>query len=251
MELLGQVQRKRRQAGRRLVAAGIAGLVAVAGVGAGVAIATGGDGSPTARSERSVAPSSSPSPTPTAAGIWTPPPVSAGPLLLPKPARTTRGVPVGYPHTTKGAISAAAHYTETAVGLDADRARSVGDVAGAPSYLDAAKDLSRSVVVARQNLGVPEDGPTRGAYLRLQARAYRVTDATPDRVVVSILGTAEGAGPTTGGQGRSSPSVASHTLVWVQGDWRIAGEGDPASSRVPEPGSTQAYEEGWRDLAIA
>ena len=43
-------------------------------------------------------------------GIWTMPPVSAGPLILPRPTDTAGGIPIGFPHSTEGAVSAAAHY---------------------------------------------------------------------------------------------------------------------------------------------
>ena len=253
MSLVSQVEERRHRAVRRLAAAAAGALAAGVLLAVAAFALLGGRADETEVPKQAV-PSTAPShrdPQPTPVGTWTAPPVSAGPLLVPRPDRTVRGVPVGYPHTTEGAIGAAARYTETAVGLDAERAAAVGEVAGAPSYRDAARDLTQGVVAARSSLGLAQTGPTRGAYLTYQAKAYLVTEATPDRVVVSILGIADGAGPATGGMGRAAPSVASHTLVWVDGDWRLAGEGSPTPEPLPQPGSAQSYEEGWRDLAIA
>ena len=186
-----------------------------------------------------------------AAGIWTMPPVSAGPLVLPQPTALERAVPVGFPHTTEGAISAGAHYAQAAVGLDVDRARTLGDVVGAPAYLDAAHDFAQGARSARETLGLTPGQPLAGVYLTFTPQAYRVTDATPDRVRLAILGRVDAAGPATHGQGRTSQVATSYTLVWVDGDWRIAGDGDPLPAAVPLPRSPGAYQEGWRDLALA
>ncbi len=186
-----------------------------------------------------------------ATGIWTMPPVSAGPLILPRPTGTEQAVPVGFPHSTEGAISAAAHYAQAAVGLDIERARTLGAVAAAPSYLDASRDFARGAQSARATLGLTPGQPLAGAYLTFTAQAYRVSDATPDRVRLALLGRVDAGGPATHGQGRTSHVATSYTLVWAEGDWRIAGDGDPLSAAVPLPRSPRAYQEGWRDLALA
>jgi hypothetical protein len=73
-----------------------------------------------------------------------------------------------------------------------------------------------------------------------------------DRVVVQLLGFVDGAGPATAGQGRRAVSPAAFTLVWADGDWRIALDPAPDPAQpLPAPGSVQAYQEGWRDLALA
>lgn len=196
-------------------------------------------------------PTTTPQKAPADAGIWRLRPVSAGPLILPQPASSEQQIPTGFPHTTEGAISAAARYAQTALGLDPDTARVLGGVAGAPSYLEAARDFAQAAASARQSLGLRPGEPTAGAYLTFGAQAYRVSDAMPDRVRLAVLGRVEAAGPVTQGQGRSSYVATSYTLVWAEGDWRIAGDGDPAPSPVPKPRSPQAYQEGWRDLALA
>jgi hypothetical protein len=183
-------------------------------------------------------------------GIWTMPPASAGPLILPQPTNTERGIPIGFPHSTEGAISAAAHYAETSVGLDLDRARTLGEVAGAPAYIDAPGDFFQAVRSARTGLGLSPEGATRGAYLTFEAQAYRVADATPVRVDVAVLGRVEGAGPATHGQGQGGPTATSYTLVWVNDDWYLAGDGTPLSGPPPAPRTPQAYDDGWRDLAM-
>jgi hypothetical protein len=151
-----------------------------------------------------------------------------------------------------GAISAAARYAETAIGLDETRARTVGEVAGAPSYPAAADDLAYGVQVAVASLGLTPDVGAGGAYLTFQARGYRISAATQDRAVVQLLGFAEAAGPATAGQGRRAVTVTGYTLVWADGDWKIAGDTNlDEPEPLPAPGSVQAYQGGWRDLALA
>jgi hypothetical protein len=183
-------------------------------------------------------------------GIWTMPPASAGPLILPRPTDTEQGIAVGFSHSTVGAISAAAHYAEASVSLDDANARALAEVAAAPSYIDAVDDFVRAVGAARQQLGMGTGEGDGGAYLVFQAQAYRVSDATPDRVVIAVLGHGEGAGPATGGQGRVVRSATSYTMVWVDGDWHIAAAGEPLPDSVPAARSPRAYQEGWRDLAL-
>lgn len=250
MSLTTQVERDRRRAVVQLIAVGVViALLVAAAIGYGLSR----DRDPQTGSA-AVTPKTQSAPTAatSTAGTWTAPPVSAGPLILPPPARTERGVPLGYPHSTEGAISAAARYTEAAVTLDADQARTVGKLAAAPSYLSAADDFAANVGVARSQLGVPATGPTRGAYLTYQAKAYLVLDATPDRVEVWVLGTADGAGPATGGESNTGPSIARHVVVWAEDDWRLTDDAPTdAPPAAPEPGTSQAYEQGWRDCAIA
>jgi hypothetical protein len=189
---------------------------------------------------------------PTTAGVWRVPPVSAGPLILPRPTRVVRGVPVGFPHTVPGAISAAARYAETAIGLDETRARAVGEVAGAPSYPAAADDFALGVQGLRSSLGLPDGQPAYGAYVVFHAKAYRVLAAELDRAVVDVLGVVEAAGPATGGQSRRATSIVGYTLTWLDGTWRVTGDsGTREPDPLPAPGTVPAYEGGWRDLALA
>lgn len=252
MSLLTAAERRRRHTLRRLLLAGGAlMLVVTATVVVTLLVADDVPPRPTSEPASAAAKPASTSPTTLAdAGIWTMPPVSAGPLVLPQPTGAEQAVPVGFPHTTQGAISAGAHYAQAAVTLDVDRARALGRVACAPSYLDAAGDFVRAVRSARAGLGLPSDGAANGAYLTFEAQAYRVADATPVRVDVAVLGRVDGAGPATQGQGQGGPTATSYTLVWVDSDWHLAGDGAPPSGRPPTPRSAQAYDEGWRDLAM-
>jgi len=249
MTLLTSAERRRHNIFRRLlVAVGAMVLVVTATV---TLLAVDDDQPPSApatpQGRDRTSTSSQPQPE---TGIWTMPLVSAGPLILPQPTNTVQGIPVGFPHSTEGAISAAAHYAEASVGLDVDRARALGEVAAAPSYIDAPPDFVRAVRSARTGLGLPPDGVSNGAYLTFEAQAFRVADATPALVDVAVLGRVDGAGPATQGQGRGGPTATSYTLVWVDGDWHFAGDGTSLSGPPPPPRSPQSYDEGWRDLAM-
>ena len=176
----------------------------------------------------------------------------AGPLLLPRPARTTNGVGVGYPYTTAGAIAAAAHYTEEAVTLDEARGAKVAATVAAPSYRTASTDERASVRALRSSLGLSEGGRTDGAYATLQAQAYQLRTTSAEGATVWILGLASAAGPSTSGANRTVPQATVVPLTWVGGDWRLR----QTNARVPDaavvqPGTTEAYAKGWHDLAIA
>lgn len=255
MSLTSQVEAARRRAIRRLALIATAGL-AVLGVGVviGSQVVQDDQGCRSDGDQRATAsPTTTSTPPPASgdAGTWSLRPISDGPLILTPPTRTRRGVPLGYPHSTEGAISAAARYSEAIVTLDVERARTVARLAAAPSYLTAVDDFATNTANARKNLGVAAAGPTRGAFLTYQARGYRVMDAAPDRAEVWVLGVAEGAGPATDGAGQGGPSIARLTVVWVGGDWKFTDGDDTRIPRAPQPGSAEAYEEGWRDIAIA
>jgi hypothetical protein len=250
MSLLTAAEQRRRTTLRRLLLAVGALVVVVASTvvltllfvdAAPVSVTTAPD------ARKNTDPSVPPEP---GTGTWTMPPVSAGPLILPRPTGTRQGVPVEFPHSTEGAISAAAHYAEASVTLDVERARTLGEVAGAPAYLDAPRDFVQAVRSARLGLGLSPDGAAKGAYLTFEAQAYRITDATPVRVDVAVVGRVDGAGPATQGQGHGGVTATSYTLVWVDGDWHLAGDGTPLSGPAPAPRTPRAYAEGWRDLAM-
>jgi hypothetical protein len=251
MTLLTAAERRRHNILRRLLVAVGALVLVVASTVTVTLLAVDDDrqrsapATPQGRERKST--SSDPRP---GTGIWTMPLISAGPLILPEPANTAQGIPVGFPHSTEGAISAAAHYAEASVGLDVDRARALGEVAGSPSYIDAPQDFAQAVRSARTGLGLPPYGALNGAYLTFEAQAYRVADATPVLVDVAVLGRVDGAGPATQGQGQGGPTATSYTLVWVDEDWHFAGDGTSLSGQPPAPRSPQAYNEGWRDLAM-
>jgi hypothetical protein len=243
-------QRRRRTLGRLLLAIGALAIVAASTVIVTLLVVDDGQQRsaitpPPGRENRRTSSAQVPG-----TGMWTMPPVSAGPMILPQPINTAQGTPSGFPHSTEGAISAAAHYAEASVGIDVDRARALGEVAGAPSYIDAPQHFVQAVRSARTGLGLPPDGPPKGAYLTFEAQAYKVADTTPVRVDVAVLGRVDGAGPATQGQGQGGLTATSYTLVWDDGDWHIAGDGTSPSGQPPAPRSPQAYDEGWRDLAM-
>ncbi len=250
MSLLTAAEQRRRTTLRRLLAAGGAlVLVVAATVVVTLLVVNQEPRSVTTAPETRDSPGSSGLPEP-GTGIWTMPPVAAGPLILPRPTGTQQGIPIGFPRSTEGAISAAAHYAEASVGLDLERARALGEVAGSASYIDAPRDFVQAVRSTRTALGLSRQGATEGAYLTFEAQAYRVADATPVRVDVAVLGRVDGAGPATQGQGQGGPTATSYTLVWVDGDWHLAGDGTPLSGPPPAPRTPRAYDEGWRDLAM-
>jgi hypothetical protein len=143
---------------------------------------------------------------------------------------------VGYPHTVRGAISAALNYGaaggQAAFMLNRDRRARDMAVVGTPAYarrfLSPATDRGYTALASSAlGRGLRRSQPTilRGAPL-----GYRLVSAKPNRVVLHdwgafVLGSA------------SVPPVVrfastQSTLVWWHGDWKIA------DSRELGPGPT-------------
>jgi len=107
------------------------------------------------------APSAPPGPAATAAA-GTVQALPDGPLHLPAATGNIAGVPVGYPHTTSGAISAAYHYSQALAGtLNADRGAVIAHVvADSPRWPKAPDEIAAIVMNTRRGLGLPEPGCT-------------------------------------------------------------------------------------------
>lgn len=188
-----------------------------------------------------------PSPAPSSA----PAPVPSGAVALVQGARLADGIEVGYPHTTTGAISAAAEYLDAVAStLDPDYAASVMRTAGDPANSSLASNLAASTTKLRTDLQLPATGPLAAPVaFQTTAQMYQLRDATPDRVLVLLLASstfinARGATAQTTG-------VFPVTMHWSGGDWKLAaigGDGKDYSSLSASPDTRAAASHGWLAL---
>lgn len=245
MALTGH-DRRRRIARRRLIAAAVALTGALAAAVAVLPVRSdGGSRDDAGRPPAAVTSSAGPAPS------TQPHPAPAGTTVLPAPAHVVNGVPMGYPHTSLGAVSSAAHYYEALDLLDPEAARRQAETAAQPGFSTAmglqAQAAARRV---RTAFGLPADGTSDNAdYVAQQARAFRIATSTPDQVKVWLLMDTSTSDKGVTGQ---RTSVQGAVLVWADGDWRMAvlQQMGTAPATVP-PDTQQARQQGWRALAYA
>lgn len=238
---------RRRTARRRLILLGAALMAAVIGAAVVLMVTNGSDSRKTAQPS-SGNPSSGPSTDPTA------PPTggTTDVTVLPKPGGVSGGVPVGYPHTTEGAISAAAHFTDVLDLFSPAAAGQQARVIAEPGFLDTISLYTTSAArTARVNAGLPRDGTADlGTYSMRQSRAYRLASTRADRVTVWLL-----VDDTVSVRGvvKASAQVSGAVMVWTGADWRMGLDtlnNLPAPApALATPGTAQAVQEGWRPLA--
>ena len=241
MSFAGHDQR-RRTARRRLILTGAAVAAVAVGAVAAVVVATGsGHGGP-----------AKPTAAPVTTGGSAPPATGAsGPLaggVLPKARSVKQGVPVGYPHTTAGAVSAAGHFTDATDVFAPAVAQQQAQVIADPDYTDLIGSYAQQAARnARTGAGLPADGASdTSTYAVAQSRAYQVASAVPDRVVVWFLVTTSS---SVHGVASSGTQVDGDVMVWKAGDWKLGVDtlyGLPKTHpKVAIAGSAQAAAQGW------
>jgi hypothetical protein len=178
-------------------------------------------------------------------------PVPSGAVLLVKGARLADGIEVGYPHTTVGAISAAAEYIDAVVStLDPDYAASVMRVAGDPANGALASNLATSTVKLRADLQLPTSGPLAPPItFQTTAQMYQLRDVTADGVLVLLL-TDSTFINARGGMAQTTGVFPVH-MRWTEGDWKLAsigGTGQDYSGLAAIPDTQTAAAQGWLAL---
>lgn len=172
--------------------------------------------------------------------------------VLPVANRIEDSVPVGYPHTTPGAVSAAAHFVGAWNMFDPAGVERTARVAAEPDYRLVISAYARrmAVEICAAN-GLPSTGATNGdSYDRFQARAYQLSAASRNKVTVWLL-----ADETESVQSKVSrhTEVRGAVMLWVAGDWRLGFDtfngGLPAPPAPVRPDTVAARSQGWSPLA--
>jgi hypothetical protein len=176
-------------------------------------------------------------------------PALTGPVQVVQGSQEVNGVWLGFPHSTAGAVSAAAALaTEVGSTLDPDRAAAVMRMVAGPSFASGPQQAASGVAGDRTALGLPASGPVLLGYdLELSPQEYQVRDVSADRVTVLLLADIIA---TTPGQGTSTKAgVFPVALHWAQGDWKVLpAPATDYSGLTAEPGSAQSASLGWQEL---
>ncbi|MGP3989338.1 hypothetical protein [Streptomyces sp. 3N207] len=180
-------------------------------------------------------------------------------VKLPEGKAAKNGLPIGFPHTDRGAVAMAVANNRAGWTLDEDELRR-----GMETYADPEAEEepnsqeNKAAVVAyaakatRQMAGVPTKGPLpEGANLSGVPVGVQWKPLSADRVRVYVLTritTTAGEGEETKTQLMALPSEP----IWTAGDWKM---GQPNKkidqSQIPDPadlGTRKFSDEGWKAL---
>ena len=160
------------------------------------------------------------------------------------------GVYLGYPHTSQGAVSAAAEFMrDIGSTLDPDRSAAILRLTADPSYPQGPQQFAQGTTMNRNVLGLPGTGPvTAGMSVVLQPVEYQVKDATASQVEVLLLADYD---VTLPGQGtQAKVGIYPLGMHWAEGDWKILPPETTVdySSLLTQPGTAQAAADGWQEL---
>jgi len=191
-----------------------------------------------------------PSPTPSTSPV----PIPSGAITLVQGARLADGVEIGYPHTTVGAVSAAAEYLDAVAStLDPDYAASVMRIAGDPANTSLPTNLATSTVKLRAALQLPTSGPLEPpTTFQTTAQMYQLRGVSADEVLVLLLTDSTfinargGTAQTTG--------VFPIQMRWTDGDWKLRAVGHTGqdySGLAATPDTRAAASQGWLPLIAA
>lgn len=189
-------------------------------------------------------------PAPTRFGI---PPPQPGPttapaqddvLVLPAPARTApNGVPLGFPHTTAGAVSAAVRWHPLLVPGQEARQLDVLQTVATPSFY--------ATYGAKLREGYRRSTDPPGRWYTFFPLACRVLSESEDEVQVGVYYSAQA------GQGNdiTEPSFLPfvYRMAWAENDWRV-GEFLEVPEELTKPGTNDPRalrDAGWKEYRLA
>jgi hypothetical protein len=177
-----------------------------------------------------------------------------GAITLVQGSRAADGVELGYPHTTIGAISAAADYLDAVAStLDPDYAATLMRTAGDPANSTLPNDLAHSTVLLRGDLQLPTSGPLPAPVVfQTTAQMYQLRNISTNCVLVLLLTT----NTFINARGGSAQTMGVYPVQmhWTSGDWRLSGIGGTAqnySGLAATPDTAAAVAHGWLALVPA
>jgi hypothetical protein len=156
------------------------------------------------------------------------------------PREVVSGVPVGYQHSEKGAVAAAANYAtvlSSTLILDRSKRRAAIEALAAPEALARQQRAwDQAVVLLRKGLGVTDGAAQDGTVLlRAVPVGWRLEEYTGNRATVAIWVTSVlGAlgGSPDGVPVREAWGTTTVELRWVDGDWKLL---DTTNTDGPRP----------------
>jgi hypothetical protein len=173
------------------------------------------------------------------------------PVRLVAGAGLVNGIYTRYPHSTAGAVSAAAEFvTELGSTLEPDRAATIARLTADPSYTQAGPDAASGTVSTRRQLGLPATGslPPATAVLLVPVMC-QLRDVTADRLTVLLLFDYTETAPAAISE---HLGVTAARMNWTADGWRMLqpAAGD-LSALLATPGTPAAARKGWKALSNA
>ncbi|MBL7496767.1 hypothetical protein I6A84_23920 [Frankia sp. CNm7] len=226
-----------------------------AGVGIGWALASSGSSaSPTPQAQASQA-STPPSPTQSTVAVVPSPSADGGDhtaepagSLPGAPSRVNEfGIPVGYPHTQAGAISACGNYVSAYMNSGNREPSRIRAVLNSISAADVAERLSKAIGDAdaktAQNFGIPSINSPQAAF-NLRVVGYRVQDFASNKALIQIwatgsVGVYEGS-PDLSPQENWGTDIC--TVTWNGEDWKLADAGNGPNGPVPTERASEQFQ---------
>ncbi len=177
----------------------------------------------------------------------TPAAAPAGRGLPGMPTRTNEfGIPVGYPHTEAGAISACGNYVAAYIDRHNRDASQIRKIFASIGIADATDKLSDKVISADattvRNFGLTSINSPQMSF-NIRPIGYSVQSSKKDQVVVSVWSTA-GVG-LYADSGKLVPQQSWGTdictVAWSDADWKLSDAGDGPNG----PSITEQAAEGF------
>ncbi len=158
------------------------------------------------------------------------------------------GVQRGFPHSTAGAISAAAALVSEVYTLDPNYAAFVMSLSADSSYPNASTAAAAGARSLRKYLRIRVGGPPPAGYsAHFQADEFQVRNVTANKVMVVLLCKATFTLP--GGGTRGWIGVYPFLMHWQFGDWKDAGHTAPTYLKLAAtPYTNRAASLGWKAL---
>ncbi|MFE9341165.1 hypothetical protein [Streptomyces sp. NPDC007063] len=245
---------KARLARLRLIAMGTVAAAALAAGGLLAAQGFGDGDSPRAKPVPDRSDSASPAP---AAGKYTKyTPATAPPVRLVKPESAKNGIGTGFPHTAKGATSAAVSYWQDLSLIDDQAAeRQLRTIAASPSDPAVRNGVSR-VRKLREGVGLPPSGgPPNETTFTTAVKAALIRSLDTEGEVIEVWMVFDRYATTPGEGASGDPfedQVDNLILTWKQGDWKVTEKKEwvkkSTSPRSYDPHGTYAFQDGWREV---
>jgi hypothetical protein len=174
----------------------------------------------------------------------------AHPLRLVAGSGLMNGIYTRYPHSTAGAVSAAAEFiTELGCTIDPDRAAAIARLIADPSYRGAAQDAVRGAIGTRRQLRLPAAGSLPGTAVLLVPVMYQLRDVTAGRLTVLLLFDYTEILPSVI---RERLGVTAARMNWTPAGWRLLQPADSdLSALLATPGTASAVRKGWKVMTDA
>lgn len=174
---------------------------------------------------------STPAAAPTGGGS-APPVAAAGRGIAGAPTRVNSlGIPVGYPHTQAGAISACGNYISSIQNLDSRNRSRLDAIFASIGTSKSATALTQKILSSdsqtAKNFGVPSINSPNFTF-DLRVVGYKIQKSSRDDVTISVWSTA-GVGVLNGSEDLAPQQIWGTdicTVTWSDQDWRLSNAGD-------------------------